>query len=248
MTTVLKKIIPVLFTVFFLSTTLHAQEAELEPFTGPDTDTEVQIDPEVRFNIDNYILGPGDAIHLYVYDRGAAPSRDQFISNFHDKIFVINGFGEVDFFTLGKLKIADLSNAEITSLMNETLKPYVHEPMIIVRPLIRVTMRGEFSHPGMYRFSLDTTIWDMIRKTGGLVGGLDGVSALENMFILRKDEIIFKDFIDAVYSGTSIYELGVQSGDEIVVPRSNRPTFRSMLQYFQFGMNLIVLYLSLINQ
>jgi len=42
--------------------------------------------------------------------------------------------------------------------------------------------------------------------------------------------------------------LGVESGDEIVVPRVNRPTFRSMMRYFQFGMSLIILYLTLLNQ
>jgi len=194
------------------------------------------------------ILGPGDAIHLTVYDGAFAPVEGKFISLFHDKIFIINGFGQIDMFTLGEIKVAGLSTEEIRTLLTEKLKPYAKEPMIIARPLIRITLRGEFGQPGMYRFGLDTSFWDMIQQAGGLVGGLDGLSALEDMFIMRKDELIYKDFVEAIHSGTSIYELGIESGDEIVVPRVNRPTFRSMMRYFQFGMSLIILYLTLLNQ
>jgi len=194
------------------------------------------------------ILGPGDAIYLSVYDGAFAPVEGKFISIFHDKIFIINGFGQIDLFTLGELTIAGLSTEEIRILLTEHLKPYAKEPMIIVRPLIRVTLRGEFGQPGMYRFGLDTSFWDMIQQAGGLVGGLDGLSALEDMFIMRKEQIIYKDFVEAIHSGTSIYELGIESGDEVVVPRANRPTFRSMMRYFQFGMSLIILYLTLLNQ
>jgi len=194
------------------------------------------------------ILGPGDAIYLSVYDGAFAPVEGKFISIFHDKIFIINGFGKIDLFTLGEFTIAGLSTEEIRILLTEHLKPYAKEPMIIVRPLIRVTLRGEFGQPGMYRFGLDTSFWDMIQQAGGLVGGLDGLSALEDMFIMRKEQIIYKDFVEAIHSGTSIYELGIESGDEVVVPRANRPTFRSMMRYFQFGMSLIILYLTLLNQ
>ncbi|MBN2412319.1 polysaccharide biosynthesis/export family protein [candidate division KSB1 bacterium] len=198
--------------------------------------------------LNEIILGPGDAIHLSVYDGAFAPVEGKFISIFHDKIFIINGFGQIDMFTLGEIKIAGLTTEEIRVLLTEKLKPYAKEPMIIVRPLIRITLRGEFGQPGMYRFGLDTSFWDMIQQAGGLVGGLDGISALEDMFIMRKEQIIYKDFVEAIHSATSIYELGIESGDEVVVPRANRPTFRSMMRYFQFGMSLIILYLTLLNQ
>ena len=200
------------------------------------------------YRLNDLVLHQGDAIHLSIYDRGMAPTNDQFISNYHDKIFAISGFGEIDLFTLGRVKVADLTTQEITALLNEIFKPYVHEAMIIVRPLVRITLRGDFGNPGMYRFSLDISFWDMVRTAGGLVGGVDASSALESMFIMRRDEIIYKDFLDAIHEGTSLFDLGLESGDEIVLPRANRPTFRSMLQYFQFGMNLIVLYLTLLNQ
>lgn len=198
--------------------------------------------------LQDVMVGPGDAIHLSIFEGGFAPNSDQFIFNFHNKIFIVNGFGEIDLYTLGKVKIADLTTSQIVTLLNEKLMPYAREPMIIVRPLVRVTMRGDFGQPGMYRFGLDTSLWDMVRQAGGLVGGLDGLSALESMFIMRKDEIIYRDFVEAVHNGTSIFDLGIESGDEIIVPRANRPTFQSMIRYFQFGMSLIILYLTLLNK
>jgi len=194
------------------------------------------------------IVGPGDAIHLYVYDGGFAPVEGKFVANFHDKAFVINGFGQVDLLTLGSIHVAGMTAEEIRLLLTEQFKPYAREPMVVVKPLIRITLRGDFGQPGMYRMSLDMSFWDMIKQAGGLVGGLDALSALNDMFIMRKDEIIYKDFVEAIQQGTSLYELGFQSGDELVVPRANRPTFRSMMRYFQFGMSLIILYLTLLKQ
>lgn len=188
-------------------------------------------------------LGPGDAIHVLVYDGVLPTEKNKFIFNFHDQEFIVDGNGEIRLFSLGKIKVAGMTADQIAKELQQKFKPFAKNPMVIVIPLVRIILRGEFGHPGMYRFNLDISFWDMVKEAGGL----SGLSTVESMFMVRKDEIIYKDFINALYNATSLYELGIQSGDEIIAPRVNRLTFTAVSRYFQFVMSILIFYLTAKN-
>ncbi len=188
-------------------------------------------------------LGPGDAIRVLVYDGVLPTEKNKFISNFHDQEFIIDGNGEIRLFSLGKVKVAGMTADQIAQELQQKFKPFAKNPMVIVIPLVRIILRGEFGRPGMYRFNLDISFWDMVKEAGGL----SGLSTVESMFMVRKDEIIYKDFISALYNATSLYELGIQSGDEIIAPRVNRLTFTAVSRYFQFVMSILIFYLTAKN-
>ncbi len=189
-------------------------------------------------------MSRGDAIHLYVYDGPFATERNDFLDNYHDEEFVVDGRGNVRLHTLGDIKVVGLTAEKISDLLYERFKEYTTEdPIVVVEPLIRLTLSGDFSKPGMYRFNPDISFWEMVENAGGLAG----LASLENMFVLRKDDVLYQDFKDALHKGESLSELGIQSGDEIVAPRLNRLTIRTILSYFQFTMSLITFYLSLMN-
>ncbi len=188
-------------------------------------------------------LGPGDAVRLFVYDGASATDKSKFISSFHDMEYIIDGMGDVQLSSLGKAHIAGLTAEEIASLLRDKFKLFAKEPYVVVIPLIRITLRGGFNQPGMYRFSLEKSFWDTLKEAGGL----SGLSTIDDMYILRKDVIIYKDFSDALYKASSLAELGLESGDEIIAPRVNRITFDSIMRYFQFGMSILIFYLSFQN-
>jgi len=188
-------------------------------------------------------LRSGDAIRLLVYDGVLPTEKSKFISNFHDQEFPIDGNGEIRLYSLGKLKVAGLTADQISQKLVEEFKPFAKNPIVVVIPLVRVTLRGEWGKPGMYRFSLDTSFWDMVKEAGGL----SGFSTIESMYLVRKDEIVYKDFVNALYNATSLYELGVESGDEIVAPRVNRLTLYSISRYFQFAMSILIFYFTVKN-
>ena len=188
-------------------------------------------------------VSKGDAIYLLVYDGPFTLGKNNIIANFHDKEFIVDGFGNVRLSFLGEIPVVGQTADQISELITAKLKLYAEEPIVIVEPRIRITLLGEFARPGMYRFSPSISFWQMVEEAGGLLG----LASLENMYIMRRDEIFYEDFIEALHKASSLSELGIESGDEIIAPRINRLTFFTVMRYAQFGMSIIIFYLTLLN-
>ncbi|MBD3374909.1 hypothetical protein GF406_07745 [candidate division KSB1 bacterium] len=188
-------------------------------------------------------VGPGDAVRLYVYDGLYQVENDRFISTFHDQEFIVDGFGQIHLTSIGRVMINNLNAEEISKLLQEKFKPFAKDPRVIVVPLIRLSFRGGFGKPGLYRFDLNMSAWEMLEQ----VGGVTGLSRLEEIYIMRQEEIIYSDFYEAFYDASSLYELGLQSGDEVLAPRVNRLTFDTVMRYVQFGMSMLIFYFTMLN-
>lgn len=188
-------------------------------------------------------LMPGDAVHIYVYDGLFPTEKSKFISLFHDKEFILNGKGEIVLGPVGRVSIAGLKAEEVSEVLQEKFKPYSREPFVIVVPLVRLSLKGGFGMEGLYRFDPNMSFWEMIKEVGGLIS----LSSFEDMYIVREKEVIYRNFGDAFYKGQSLYELGLESGDEIIAPRVNRLTFSTIIRYIQFGMSIMIFYFTLMN-
>jgi protein involved in polysaccharide export with SLBB domain len=129
----------------------------------------------------------------------------------------------------------------VTNILKERFRAYGKDLTIIVTPMIRLVLKGEFGKSGMYRFSPNTSFWDVVAEAGGMSNSL----AAENMYVMRRGEIIYANFIESLNSGTSLQELGLQSGDELIAPRINRISFNSIMRYVNFFASLILLYYAL---
>jgi protein involved in polysaccharide export with SLBB domain len=186
---------------------------------------------------------PGDAIHLYIYENLFPMDKGKFIGNYHDKEFIVDGLGQIQLGPLGHVQIAGLKPEEIAQVLQEKFKPFAKDPYIIVIPLIRLELKGGFAQPGLYRFNPNMSFWEMMKE----VGGLHSLSAFEDMHVLRNGQPIYHDFGEAFYRGQSLYELGFESGDEVIAPRVNRLSFDTIMRYIQFGMSMLVFYLTLVN-
>ncbi len=186
---------------------------------------------------------PGDAIRLFVYEGLYVTEKGKFVSMFHDKEFILNGDGEIILGSLGRVPIAGLKAEEIAEVLQEKFKPFAKDCMIIVIPLVRVTLRGAFNARGMYRFDLDMSFWQMVKEAGGF----STLSSVDEIYIVRGKEILYRNFAEALYQGQSLYELGIQSGDEIVAPTINRLSFETIMRYTQFVMSIMIFYFSMVN-
>jgi len=188
-------------------------------------------------------LMPADAIHVYIYDSLFPTEKGRFISLFHDRDFVLDGNGNITLGPLGKVPVAGLKAEEISEVLQEKLKPFAKEPMIMVVPMIRLFLRGGFTEAGLHRFDPDMSFWEMVKE----VGGLNSLSSFEDMYVMRDGQVIYRNFEQAFRKGQSLYELGLQSGDEIFAPRVNRLTFDNIMRYLQFGMSMLIFYFSIAN-
>ena len=205
--------------------------------------TNAQIDRKKVIDPQDIKLAAGDAVKMYVFDGIFPVDKSKYISAFHERELIINGFGEINLVAIGKVYVAGFTAKEISKILEEKFRPFAKEPRIVIEPLARIQLRGGFAKPGMYRFDLRMSFWEMVDR----VGGFSGNTQLEDIYIVRKDALLYEDFENAFYDSQSLFELGLQSGDMIIAPMSNRLTFTSIMRYTQFGMSLLIFYFTLTN-
>jgi protein involved in polysaccharide export with SLBB domain len=183
----------------------------------------------------------GDALQLRIYS-GYLPSDHRFISLFQDSTKTIDGEGNIELASMGKVHVAGMTSKEIGEVLEIKFKNFIEEPKVSVTPFSRLTLRGIFQKPGLYRVDLSVSFWELINLAGGLQ-----TFDMSSIYIQRRDEIIYRDFEQAFYQGTSLYELGLESGDQIIAPRVNRLTMETVIRYFQFGLSLLTFYVTMLN-
>jgi protein involved in polysaccharide export with SLBB domain len=179
-----------------------------------------------------------DGLKLLIYDDYMEPQSNKLLANFHDVEYIIDGDGFLQLGAFGELYVEGLTVREVTELFREKFRKYAKDLTIIVTPMIRLVLVGEFGKSGMYRFSPNTSFWDVVAEAGGMSNSL----VTENMYIMREGEIVYANFIESLSTGTSLNELGLKSGDELIAPRINRVSFNAIMRYVNFFASIILLY------
>jgi len=89
-------------------------------------------------------------------------------------------------------------------------------PKLTVHALFRINVLGEVRNPGYY------FVTEIEKFTGilALAGGTTGDADLESIYIIRNYEEIEFDVKNIIEEGGSASDLGLQSGDQIYVPRT----------------------------
>jgi protein involved in polysaccharide export with SLBB domain len=192
---------------------------------------------------DDFRFSKADGFKLLIYDNNVEPEKNRLLATFHNTDYVIDGDGEIQLGAFGKIKMAGLSVEKASDLIYEKLQPFGKEIKIVVLPQIRLVIRGEVGKPGMYRVSPNISFWDLLAQAGGISSSF----SLENMYVVRNGEIIYTKFMDALYLGTSLKELGLQSGDELIAPRINRVSFTAIMRYVNLFTSLFFLYYAVTN-
>jgi protein involved in polysaccharide export with SLBB domain len=190
-----------------------------------------QNDQEFRFQ-------KADGLKLLIYDDYMEPASNKVLSNYHDIEYIIDGDGFLQLGVFGEILVEGLTVREVTELLREKFRKYAKDLTIIITPMIRLVLKGEFGQAGMYRFSPNTSFWDVVAEAGGMSNSL----VAENMYIMREGDIVYADFIESLSTGVSLDELGLKSGDEIIAPRINRISFSAIMRYINFAVSIILLY------
>lgn len=195
-------------------------------------------------NVEEFRFQKADGLKLLIYDDYMEPQSNKILANFHDVEYVIDGDGFLQLGAFGEIYIEGLTVREVTDLFREKFRKYGKDLTIIVTPMIRLVLKGEFGKNGMYRFSPNTSFWDVVAEAGGMTNSL----AAENMYIMRDGDIVYADFIKSLSTGVSLDELGLKSGDELIAPRINRISFNAIMRYVNFFASIILLYYAISNK
>jgi protein involved in polysaccharide export with SLBB domain len=161
-------------------------------------------------------------------------------ASFLNGVYPIDDNGNIFLPVVGELNVVSMYPGDFCSYLKKTFEQYIHYPEIQVTPLIRVTLLGGFSRPGMYYIEPERSVWDLLSMAGGTVHE----KGIKKMLWERDRKVIQKDLIPVLQSGKSLRLIGFQSGDQIWTPtenRSFRETFvRELLPIATFLLSLYV--------
>jgi protein involved in polysaccharide export with SLBB domain len=122
---------------------------------------------------------------------------------------------------IGRLSLAGVGRGEIEPYLKEQLGRYLKSPMVRARVLIRVGMLGELTRPGYYNLPTDALISDALTDAGGPTKD----SRMPKATVVRAGATVVKSdsLSRAIAAGLTIGQVGLRSGDDLLVPRMADP-------------------------
>jgi hypothetical protein len=159
---------------------------------------------DIRENADKYPFHCGDAVGILV-----APDTASFLKG----EYIIDDDGCINLPIIGRKRITAMTQEELTSYLKNAFVQYLRYPGVQVQPLIRLELMGGFQRPGFYYISPHAAFWDVFHLAGAPVRE-DG---LEKIKLLRSHITIDFDPVRSIEIGQSLKQMGIQSGDQIMV-------------------------------
>lgn len=151
-------------------------------------------------------LNPGDGIRVTFLDISDKISGDYFVQP----------EGKLQLPYIGIINTTDRDFSIIKSQIISKYDSLYRNPEITVLALYRINIHGEVRNPGYYFVTETETLTGII----ALAGGYTNAANLDNLLILRNDKEIELDIESIIEEGNTASDIGLQSGDQIVVPRS----------------------------
>lgn len=153
---------------------------------------------------------PGDRIVLRVEGEQALTDT-----------FTVREGPAIELPAIGRVSLLGVEKSGVESYLKTQLARYLKAPVIRARVLVRVGILGELAKPGYYNLPSDALISDALTDAGGPTKD----SKVTKATVVRAGTTVVKsDSLNrAIAAGLTIGQLGLQSGDDMVVPRMTDP-------------------------
>ncbi len=178
----------------------------------------------------------GDALRLTIWQLTQLGNGSYNIDISGD--YPIDNLGNTFFPLLGDVRVTGHNRTTLAAELRDQLSAYIQDPTIIVEPLIRVTMLGAFRRPGTYLVPPNASLWQLV----DLAGGPDDDSNLVKMSVERGGKVVKKKLLGGFERGFTLRELGIRSGDQVLVPNKTSFGVRDAAEILRFGVSIVSLY------
>ena len=177
----------------------------------------------------NYALSPGDIVRIDVW------GQQEFSGQFQ-----VDERGVLQYPLLGELETRDLTVAELRDRVRKGLEAVFNSPFVTVTPLFRMAVLGEVVRPGLYTVDPTLSVLDVVAMAGGPSRSGD----LNKIRLLRSGSERRIRFEEESVQGRTLQEIGVRSGDQILVDRRRftRDDLVLVLQSVQIAVSVFILF------
>lgn len=149
-------------------------------------------------------IRPGDVVKIQVWGHEEL-SGDFPVDENYNLLFPL----------VGEIDVRELNVTQLRERLRTELGRLFTQPFVTVIPLFRVAVLGEVVSPGLYSVDPTMTVFDLLARAGGPLP-----SARQNrMQLVRAGEQIRVSLDPAAIARATLRELGVRSGDQLLVPR-----------------------------
>jgi protein involved in polysaccharide export with SLBB domain len=142
--------------------------------------------------------------------------------------FVVRSGRTLSLPNVAEISLAGVLRSELQSFLSKEIARYVREPVVQTSSLIRLAVLGQVIRPGFYAVGSDVLVTDVIM----LAGGPNAEADLRKVSVRRgAREVWTADRIHrAMTQGTTLDQLNLRAGDELVIGERKRRGFGSVLQ------------------
>lgn len=170
--------------------------------------------PVVMSSNTTYTLQPGDIVRINVW------GQPQFSGQFQ-----INESGTIIYPMIGEIQIQGRTVGDLRDSIRADLEGIFNQPFVSVTPLFRIAVVGEVRAPGLLSVDPTLSLLDVV----ALAGGTSPDANLNKIRLMRQGEETELSFRSDAGSAQSLQDIGVQSGDQVYVPRKGITTTEWML-------------------
>lgn len=123
----------------------------------------------------------------------------------------------IDVPVIGAVPLTGVTEMGLERYLSTYIARYVRHPVVHATAMIRMGVLGEVAHPGFYALPSQALLEDALMTAGGVTQ----TARIDGLYLSRSDapRISNDSLHRAIADGLTIAELGVRSGDELVVPR-----------------------------
>ena len=123
--------------------------------------------------------------------------------------------------TVGEVSLHGVLRSELHDVLLHEISRYIKQPEIQVTMLVNVGILGAIGRPGFYGVAPDAPLTDVLMTAGGPTGNTDFA---RSRIMRGASEFASSDRVRGLLeANTTIDQLGLQSGDQIIVgERTNR--------------------------
>jgi len=186
---------------------LSAELARLERDRGAGARVQATL---IRARLDNGDFQAGDRVLIRVEGE----------SQLSDTFTVVAG-PAIELPQVGTLALQGVLRSELPGRLSTHLSRFLRNPVVQVRPLVRILIEGDVARPGYYSAAPQQALADVITQAGGLTPRAKATA----MRVDRGTQQLWggRPLQQALGRGYSIDQLNLQAGDRLLVPTRGDP-------------------------
>ncbi len=177
-----------------------------------------------------YTLRPGDVLQIIVWGQEAYSGQ-----------FKIDERGRFQYPVLGEIDISDKSLRQLRDELGVGLSEIFNRPFVTINPQFNIAVLGEVMQPGLFTVDPTLTVLDIV----AMAGGPSRNGNINKIRLMRAGQTMALSFEADRVGARTLQDVGLQSGDQIMVPRRGFTSddLRTLLSIVQVSLSIAIVVL-----